>query len=108
MLVKSLTGLAVTALNTKVSPTAAMSEWLTAQDPAAGFRVDCECELRAADESKAVVRYARHPLDTDEGKQYFESGKENGFDADAAIATGELRKLLPDLLEALGGEVAPA
>jgi recombination associated protein RdgC len=32
------------------------------------------------------------------------SGKDNGFDADAAIATGELRKLLPDLFEALGGE----
>jgi recombination associated protein RdgC len=36
------------------------------------------------------------------------AGKDDGFDADAAIATGELRKLLPDLFEALGGEsVAP-
>ena len=26
------------------------------------------------------------------------------FDADAAIATGELIQLIPDLLEALGGE----
>ena len=34
--------------------------------------------------------------------------KEDGFDADAAIATGELQKLIPDLLEALGGEVAVA
>jgi recombination associated protein RdgC len=31
--------------------------------------------------------------------------KEDGFDADAAIATGEIGRLLPDLLEALGGEV---
>lgn len=30
--------------------------------------------------------------------------KENGFDADVALATGELRKLLVDLIEALGGE----
>ena len=34
--------------------------------------------------------------------------KDDGFDADVAIATGELRKLLPDLLEALGGEMVAA
>lgn len=148
MLVKSLSGLAVALIDTKVSPTAAMSEWLITQEPPAGFTVDRECELKAADESKAVVRYTRHPLDTDEVKQYVESGKlptrlaltwdsrvsfvlteglqlkklafldvvfegtstgkDDGFDADTAIATGELRKLLPDLLEALGGEVVTA
>ena len=32
--------------------------------------------------------------------------KDEGFDADVAIATGELRKLLPELMDALGGEVA--
>lgn len=143
LLVKSLAGLAVTLLNTSVSPTVAMSEWLITQEPPPGFSVDRECELKAADESRAVVRYARHPLDTDEVRQYVESGKlptrlaltwdsrvsfvlteglqlkklafqdvvfegagkDDGFDADAAIATGELRKLLPDLLAALGGEV---
>ena len=35
-------------------------------------------------------------------------GKDDNFDADVAIATGELRKLIPDLLEALGGEVVAA
>ena len=34
------------------------------------------------------------------------SGKEEGFDTDAAIATGELRRLIPDLLQALDGEQA--
>jgi recombination associated protein RdgC len=34
--------------------------------------------------------------------------KDEGFDADVAIATGELRKLLPDLFEALGGEMVLA
>lgn len=32
------------------------------------------------------------------------SEKEDGFDADVAISTGELRKMLVDLIEALGGE----
>ena len=36
------------------------------------------------------------------------TSKDDGFDADVAIATGELRKLLPDLLEALGGEMVAA
>ncbi|PXW95753.1 recombination associated protein RdgC [Sphaerotilus hippei] len=34
-------------------------------------------------------------------------GGEDEFDADAAIATGELSQLIPDLLDALGGEQAP-
>ncbi|MBX3599985.1 MAG: recombination-associated protein RdgC [Rubrivivax sp.] len=38
-------------------------------------------------------------------------GAEDGFDADVAIATGELQRLLPDLIDALGGplvkEAAP-
>ena len=41
----------------------------------------------------------------------FEGGgkpaKDDAFDADAAIATGELGKLIPDLFEALGGEQQP-
>jgi recombination associated protein RdgC len=32
---------------------------------------------------------------------------DEGFDADAAIATGELSRLIPDLIDALGGEQAP-
>lgn len=33
--------------------------------------------------------------------------KDKGFDADMAIATGELAQLLPELVEALGGEMGP-
>ena len=145
MLVKSFAGLSLALINTEMSPQSAMAHWLMSQEPPASFSVDRECELKAADESKAVVRYVRHPLDTDEVKQHVEGGKlptrlamtwdgrvsfsltegmqlkkvtfldvvfegaseqDGGFDADVAIATGELRKLLPDLLEALGGEVA--
>jgi len=146
MLVKSFTGLNLALINTQMSPQSAMAAWLITQEAPAGFSVDRECELKAADESKSVVRYVRHPLDTDEVKQHVEGGKlptrlaltwegrvsfsltealqlkkvtfldvvfeatsaekDEGFDADVAIATGELCKLLPDLLNALGGEQA--
>jgi recombination associated protein RdgC len=122
-----------------------MSEWLSSQEPPAGFTIDRECELKSPDETKAVVRYSRHALDIDEVRQHITSGKvptklamtwdgrvsflltdafqikkiafldgvfdgtsqekEDGFDADTAIATGELRQLIPDLIAALGGEM---
>jgi recombination associated protein RdgC len=146
MLIKSFAGLSLTLINTQMSPQSAMASWLISQESPAAFSVDRDCELKAADESKSVVRYVRHPLDTDEVKQHVEGGKlptrlaltwegrvsfslteamhlkkitflegvfegtsaekDEGFDADVAIATGELNKLLPDLLEALGGEMA--
>ncbi len=143
MLVGSLPGLSVSLLHTQTSPQAAMAHWLATQEPPAGFSIDRECELKAADESKAVVKYGRHPLDIAEVQEHIKQGKlptklaltwddrvsfvlteglqikklafldsvfegtkadEGGFDTDVAIATGELRKLIPDLIEALGGE----
>ncbi len=137
------TGFAVALLSTQTSPQAAMSHWLKEQEPPVGFTVDRECELKAADEEKAVVRYARHPLDIEEVQAHIAGGKlptklaltwddrvsfmlteglqlkkvsfldtvfedkaadDGGFDTDVAIATGELSKLIPDLIEALGGE----
>ena len=146
-LAKALNGLALGLLNTQTAPATAMAHWLASQEAPVRFSVDRECELKAADESKAVVRYTRHALDTDEVVQHIANGKvptrlaltwndrvsfvltealqlkkvvfldvvaqeeagdrsDDHFDADVAIATGELSRLLPDLLEALGGEVA--
>ncbi|MDD4942572.1 MAG: recombination-associated protein RdgC [Rhodoferax sp.] len=146
-LVKAIEGLAVRLLNTQLSPTAAMANWLVSQEAPPGFSVDRACELRAADESKAVVRYGCHRLDTDEVKHHIEGGKmptelaltwsdrvsfvltdglqlkriafldvvfkggskadsaADGFDADVAIITGEMGKLITDLVSALGGEM---
>jgi recombination associated protein RdgC len=145
-LVKCLDGFSVMPLNTQTSSAVAMADWLATQAPPAGFTIDRECELKSPDESKAVVRYSRHPLDIEEVSAHIISGKvptklaltwmdrvsfvltdtlqikkiafldgvfdgtsqekEDGFDADTAIATGELRLLIPELLAALGGEMA--
>jgi len=147
-LVSALDGFSVALLQTQMEPATAMSNWLATQEPPAGFTIDRECELRATDESKSVVRYAKHALDIDEVRQHIAAGKrptrlamtwddrvsfeltdsmqirkiafiegtldatgatsskEDDFDTDAAIATGELGQLLPELLAALGGEMA--
>ncbi|MBK9347967.1 MAG: recombination-associated protein RdgC [Burkholderiales bacterium] len=151
-LIKAVDGLAVSLINTQVSPAAAMATWLSTKEAPADFTVDRECELKAPDESKAVVRYTRHALDTDEVAQHIAmgkmptrlaltwndrvsfvlteglqlkkiaflegvfdgntaspgDGKADNFDTDAAIATGELQGLIPDLIEALGGEMPSA
>ena len=39
-----------------------------------------------------------------EGQAPGKAGKDESFDADAAIATGELNRLIPELIDALGGE----
>ncbi|MGD9774329.1 recombination-associated protein RdgC [Diaphorobacter sp.] len=143
LLVEHLSGLSLALLDTQTSPQAAMALWLKEQEPPAGFSIDRECELKAPDESKAVVRYARHPLDIEEVQGHIQAGKlptklamtwddrvsfvlteglqlkkvafldtvfegqaqdDGGFDADVAIATGELSQLIPDLIAALGGE----
>ncbi|TYK74326.1 recombination-associated protein RdgC [Comamonas sp. Z1] len=143
LLVEGLPGFALALLDTQTSPQAAMAHWLMTQEPPAGFSIDRACELKAADESKAIVRYARHPLDIDQIREHVQHGKlptrlamtwddrvsfeltdglqlkkiclldavmdgnsqdDGGFDTDVAIATGELSHLIPDLIEALGGE----
>lgn len=114
--------------------------------PPADFTIDRDCELKAADEMKSVVKYGRHNLDTDELRGHLVSGKmptrlamtwkerisftltdtlqvkgikfldvvfdgrdkpakDEAFDADASLATGELSQLIPALIEALGGEL---
>lgn len=148
-LVRVFDGLAVTLVQTAVTPQTAMTQWLSATTPdewPGGFAVERECELKSADEEKSAVKFTRHNLATDEVRKHITEGKlptrlamswegrigftlteslqvkkisflegvfdgrpeegENGFDTDVALATGELQKLIPELIEALGGEMA--
>ena len=133
-------------VQTAESPAACMAAWLMDGVPPKDFVIDRDCEVKAADEMKAAVRYARHNLDTDEVKAHLTGGKmptrlamtwrerisftltdtlqirgikfldivfdgrakpakDEAFDVDAALATGELSQLVPALVDALGGEL---
>jgi recombination associated protein RdgC len=152
-LVRAFDGLAITLLQTQVTPQTAMTQWLSATSPEpeqgavpGGFAVERECELKSGDEEKSVVKFTRHNLATDEVRKHIAEGKlptrlamswegrigftlteslqlkklaflegvfddrasdnESGFDTDVALSTGELQKLMPELIEALGGEMA--
>ncbi|MEK8052330.1 recombination-associated protein RdgC [Ideonella sp. DXS22W] len=146
-LTEALPGFAARPINTAMSPAAAMAEWLVSGEAPAGFTIDRDCELKAADGEKPAVRYARHTLEIAEIREHIAAGKQptrlaltwNGrvsfvlteglqvkriafedgvfekqpgasrdenFDADAAISTGELLPMIGDLLDALGGEQA--
>lgn len=74
-LVQALPQLSLALLDTQASPQAAMAGWLLAQEAPAGFSIDNECELKAADAGKAAVRYARHPLDIAEVPGHIREGK---------------------------------
>lgn len=74
-LVRSIEGLVLQPLNTRLSASACMSQWLLDKDAPEYFTVDRECELKATDESKAVVRYKHHALDIDEVHDHVATGK---------------------------------
>lgn len=143
-LTQVLPGLSAQLINTTQSPEAAMADWLVSGEPPTPFTIDRDCELKAADGEKPVVRYARHALDLPEIREHIAAGKrptrlaltwndrlsftlteslqlkkiafldgvfegrvadgDEGFDANAAIATGELAPMIGELIDALGGE----
>ena len=146
-LVKALDKIQLQTLVLARSAGVVMTEWLAAQEGPIAFAIDRACELKANDESKAVVRYTNSTLDTDNLREHIRQGKvctslaltwndrvsfvltdqfrikkikfldiiqtereQNTsdevavFESDFAILTGELSKLLADLVEAFGGE----
>lgn len=74
-LVRSIDGLSTQLVNTQMSPASAMAQWLSTKEAPNKFSVDRECELKACDDSKSVVRYGRHALDTEEVAQHIATGK---------------------------------
>jgi len=62
-------------LHTELSPIAAMTDWLAAENAPAGFTIDRELELRSSDDSRATVRYANHALEGKEILAHISAGK---------------------------------
>ena len=134
-------------LETQRSPAAAMADWLLRGEAPGTFGIDQDLELRAADASKATVRYARHNLEGKEIRDHIAGGKtvvrlgltwndkisfvltehlqikrlvfldilrkdteaeaedkNEQFEIEFALMTGELALMLADLVKALGGE----
>lgn len=73
---KSLESLPLALVKTRLSPMSAMTGWLAANEPAAGFSIDRDCEMLAPGEDKATVRYVRHPLESQEIRGHIEDGKQ--------------------------------
>ncbi len=141
-------GFGIGLLQTAQSPQAAMTAWLADPEGDAlphDFSIERECELKGSGEEPAVIKFTRHPLQTEEVRQHIAEGKlptrlalgwqgrvgfvltqalqlkkiafqegvfddgakskdDDRFDADVALATGELSALISDLIAALGGE----
>lgn len=76
LLLKSLDTLPFASLRTALSPQAAMTEWLVADEAPAGFTVDQDTELRATGEGKATVRYVRHTLEAEDVRRHIAAGKQ--------------------------------
>ncbi|AGX88675.1 recombination-associated protein RdgC [Candidatus Symbiobacter mobilis] len=101
LLLRTLPDVTLSNLETRIAPARAMADWLLAQEAPSGFMIDRECELRATDESAAVVRYTRHEVDTDEVRQHVQSGKTptrlaltwNGRVSFVLTQEGSLRKI---------------
>lgn len=63
------------ALRTTISPTSAMADWLAGEDAPSGFTIDYDCELKSVSEDRALVKYARGPLDPEQVKTNLAAGK---------------------------------
>jgi len=57
------------------APHAFMATWLMQGDAPDRFAIDDDLELRTADQTKATVRYARHPLDGKDIRAHLAAGK---------------------------------
>jgi recombination associated protein RdgC len=141
----TLDSLAVQMIETERSPQMSMAVWLKLGEAPLRLSIDQDLELRAANQTKASIRYTHHPLDGKEIQahmaagmyptklgltwndriafvlneklqlkrlEFLEMSKDTAdggeldeaeqFDIDFTVMSGELAKLLDDIVAALG------
>jgi recombination associated protein RdgC len=76
LLFKAVDKFPAETLATQMSPAAAMTDWLAADEAPHGFTVDDEAELCSTAESKATVKFVRHTLEAADIRRHIESGKQ--------------------------------
>ncbi len=144
----TLGSLAVTMIETQRSPQMSMAVWLKLGEAPLRLTIDQDLELKAANQTKATIRYSHHPLDGKEIQAHLSAGlyptrlgltwsdriafvlnekmqlkrleflemskdaaaggdldEAEQFDIDFTVMTGELAKLIGDVVAALGTEV---
>ncbi len=74
LLYKSVDQLKLAPVKTQLSPTAAMTGWLSGNELPSVFSVDQDCELRGIDD-EATISYSRHVLDEAETGRHIKAGK---------------------------------
>ena len=74
-LLKAVEGIQVRPLQTKLSPSSAMTEWVAAGESPPGFSIDDDLELRAIAAEKSVIRYVHHALEGEEIQRHIANGK---------------------------------
>ncbi|MBE7526419.1 MAG: recombination-associated protein RdgC [Burkholderiales bacterium] len=136
------TGVGLERIRTNTTPTAAMTAWLSGDEPPSIFSIDSDSVFRSREDKKVLVSYIRQSPDSQEINRHIRIGKEviklamtwrdkisfvldenlqlkrltlldldrepaetaeEQFDSDFFLMTGELRQLLPELVDALGG-----
>lgn len=75
VLLKTVQGITLAPLDTKISPSSAMTRWLSGDDLPSIFTVDRDCELQGMSDEKETIRYSHHILEAEETGRHIRAGK---------------------------------
>lgn len=75
VLLRAIGDAKIKPIQTKLSPSSAMTDWLASGESPSGFTIDDDLELRTAASGQSAIRYVRHDLEGKEIQQHIANGK---------------------------------